>query len=510
MISTRTHSSGETLKFINTLRKTHLSEITKYESVTFIMFLKFLTTIKQNYRGNRRCSFFLSYSLSAFLICFHFIGTIYAQPQVIDKVIAVIGDNVLLLSDLENQKIQHEPSGYVPGSGTSCTLLEDLLFQKLLLNQAQLDSVEISEAQIQSELERRLRFFINQIGSEEKLEEYYQKSISEIKSDFHDLIKDQLLAQTMQQKITGNIKITPAEIKSYFDKIPGDSLPLISSEMEVAQIVKKPVIRDEEKKAVKDKLEALRNRVLKGEDFGTLAYLYSEDPGSAKQNGELGFVTRTALVPEFASVAFSIKPGEVSEIIETDYGYHIIQLIEKRGEQVNVRHILLSPKVAPEDLITAKNYLDSIYTIMNTHDTLTFELAAQLFSDDKDSKMNGGKIINPQTGTIKFDAELLGQYDPMLFFTVEKMKTGEQTQAIIWQKTDGSQAYRIVKLLSRTEPHRANLKDDYQKIQEVALQEKQNDAMKNWIVKKVKKTYIKIENEYKDCKFENHWINIEN
>lgn len=431
----------------------------------------------------------------------------FAQPQLIDKVIAVVGDNVTLRSDLENQKTQYLSSGYEVSENTPCELLEELLFQKLLLHQAQLDSVEVGEAQVQSELDRRLRFFISQIGSEQKLEEYYQKSIAEIKSDFHDLIKDQLLVQTMQQKITGNIKITPAEVKEFYEGIPKDSLPLISSEIEVAQIVKKPVIRPEEKKAIREKLEGLRNRVLKGEDFGTLAYLYSEDPGSARQNGELGFLTRSALVPEFAAVAFSIKPGEISDIVETDFGFHIIQLIEKRGEQVNVRHILLAPKVAPQDLVNAKNYLDSIAGVMKKTDTLTFALAAQLFSDDKDSKMNGGRMINPQTGTTKFESELLGQYDPVLFFATEKMKVGEESQPILWQKPDGSQLYRIVKLISRTEPHRANLRDDYQKIQEVALQEKQGKAMLAWIDKKVKKTYVKLDEDYKDCKFENNWVN---
>lgn len=450
-------------------------------------------------------AFFSRVVFSFLIFSFLFFLPAFSQPRVIDKVIGVIGDNVLLKSDLENQKIQYLSSGYEFTENTPCELLEELLFQKFLLNQAQLDSVEVSEAQIQSELDRRLRYFIAQIGSEKKLEEHYQKSIAEIKSDFHDLIKDQLLAQNMQQKISGNIKVTPAEVKAFFDRIPSDSLPFISSELEVAQIVKKPVIRDEEKKAVRAKLEAIRERVIKGEDFGTLAYLYSEDPGSAKQNGELGLVARGALVPEFASVAFSIKPGEVSEIVESDFGYHIIQLIEKRGEQVNVRHILLVPKVISEDMVIAKNYLDSIARLQNQVDTLSFELAAQLFSEDKESKMNGGRLVNPQTGTTRFESELLGQFDPMLFFAAEKMQPGEKSQPILWQKQDGTQAYRIIKLISRTEPHRANLKNDYQKIQEAALQEKQNKAMKAWIEKKVKRTFVKLDNDYKNCKFENNW-----
>ena len=446
------------------------------------------------------------YSALFLVILLHPVFASLSQPKVIDKVIAIVGDNIILKSDLENQKSQQIQSGAEIPENNECKLLEELLFQKLLINQAQIDSVEVSEAQVQSEIDRRLRFFISQIGSEQKLEEMYKKSISEIKSNFHDLIKEQLLGQNMQQKINGNIKINPGEVKEYYERIPKDSLPLVSSELEVAHIVKKPNIKPEEKKAVKEKLEGLRNRILKGEDFGTLAYLYSEDPGSAKQNGELGFVTRNTLVPEFASIAFTIKPGEVSEIVETDFGFHLIQLIEKRGEQVNVRHILLVPKVNPEDLILAKNYLDSIAEMKKKVDTLTFELSAQLFSEDKDSKMNGGKIMNPQTGTTKFDAELLGQFDPMLFFAAEKMKPGEETQPVLWQKQDGSQAYRIIKLLSRSEPHRANLKDDYQKIQDAALQEKQEKILNNWIDKKIKKTYVKVDDDFNSCKFENNWI----
>jgi len=437
------------------------------------------------------------------------ISAAFSQPkqaEVIDKISAVLGENIVLKSELEAQYQQFLISGYPTEDNSRCILFEDLLFQKLLLNQAQLDSLEVNDSQVQSELDRRIRYFVTQIGSEKKLEEYYQKSIGEIKDEFHDLIKEQLLVQQMQQKITSNVKITPAEVKAYFNTIPEDSLPYIDSEVQVAQIVKKPPMSEAEKTSVKEKLEGFRQRILKGEGFGTLAVLYSEDPGSAKKSGELGFVSRQELVPEFAAVAFRLKKDEVSEIVETEFGYHILQMIERRGEQVNVRHILLTPKVSPEDLQKAKNYLDSITGLMKEVDTLTFEIAAGKFSDEEETKMNSGLMVNPQTGTTKFESELLGQYDPTLFFAIEKMEVGDISQPIIWQKADGSKAYRLVKLVNRTQPHLANMKEDYQKIQDASLMEKQNRMILKWIDKRIQKTYIKIDEEFKDCIFENNWF----
>jgi peptidyl-prolyl cis-trans isomerase SurA len=432
---------------------------------------------------------------------------LYSQPesQVIDKVIAVVGESIVLKSELEKSMQQYLQSGEPVTNNTRCELFEDLLFQKLLLNQSQIDSVEVSENQIQNEIDRRLRYFINQIGSEKKLEEYYQKSIAEIKAEFHDIVKEQLLVQTMQGKINANVKVTPAEVKSFYDKIPKDSLPFISSEIEVAQIVKKPPVSEEEKKAVKEKLESIKKRIKQGEDFGTLAVLYSEDPGSSRKNGDLGFVTRATLVPEFAAVAFKLKEGQVSDIVETEYGFHVIQMVERRGEEARLKHILIAPKISPQDLIKSKEFLDSLYAVFTKTDTISFESIALQYSDDKDSKMNGGKLVNPVSGTTKFSADILGQYDPSMFFAIEKMKDGEITPPALYIRQDGSKAYRIIKLISRTEPHRANLKDDYQAIQEVAQLQKQEKAMTDWMVKKIAKTYISINDDLKNCSYQVNW-----
>jgi len=430
--------------------------------------------------------------------------TTNAQEKVVDQIIGVVGSNIILQSELESQYLQYLAQGLEPSPSSRCEILEDMLFQKLLINQAQIDSVEVTEAQVESELDKRMRYFINQLGSEKALEDYLGKSILQIKADYKDEIKGLLLAQQMQSKITGKVVVTPAEVRSYFNQIPTDSLPFINSEVEVGQIVKMPPLSKEEKQNVKDKLQNIRERILKGEDFSTLAILYSEDPGSAKNGGELGFVNREDLVPEFAAVAFNLKGSEVSNVIESPYGYHILQLISRRGEQVNVRHILLTPKVSSADLTKAQVYLDSIYSLMLKYDTLNFEKAALRFSDDAETKNNAGLIINPQTGTTKFETQEL---DPAIFFTIDKLKLGEFSRPVRMQTKDGKSAYRILYLKSRTLPHRANLKEDYQRIQNVAMTQKQAKIVSDWVKKKKSTTYIKIDEEFKSCDFRYKWIN---
>lgn len=428
------------------------------------------------------------------------------EGQGIDRVIGIVGENIILRSEVEAQYVQFAASGAPVTKNTRCDLYEDLLYQKLLLNQAKIDSIEIGEAQIQSEIDRRLRYFVAQLGSEKKLEEFYDKSIVEIKEEFHDLIEEQLMIQAMEGKITDGVTNTPAEVREYFNSIPKDSLPHINSEVVIAQIVKKPPISEKEKLKAKMKLEGIRERIMKGEDFGTMAVLYSEDPGSAKNNGELGFTPRSAFVPEFSAMAFRMKEDQISEIVETEYGYHVLQLLGRRGDEVNVRHILISPKVNPQDLVTAKQYLDSIQNIINTEDTMTFELAAKLFSDDKETKQNGGKLVNLVTGTSTFEMDQLGQMDPTISFTLDKMEPGDISKPMVTQLADGTQAYRLIKLVKRTKPHVANLTDDYQKIQEVALMKNQSERLERWINKKIEKTYVRIDEDFQQCEFQNNWV----
>lgn len=433
----------------------------------------------------------------------------YAQKEgrIIDQIVAVVGNQIIKQSDINSQLQQLQNQLKEQGDTTKineCEILEDLIFEKLMLDQAQRDSIEVSEAQVEAELDRRIRFFVMQIGSEKKLEEYYGKSINSIKDEFRTAIKNQLLIQQMQQKITGNVTVTPAEVKAFYKRFPEDSLPFVNAEVEIGQIVVEPTISKEAKAAAKEKINTLRERILKGENFSTLAILYSEDPGSARKGGELGLVPRGTFVPEFEAAAFNLKPGEVSKIIETEFGYHILQLIERRGEQINVRHILITPKLDGSDLLRAKNRIDSIYAILKA-DTLSFAEVAIRYSDDKATKDNGGLIINPLTNTTRFE---MNQIDPSIFFVIDKLKVGEFSEPQIFQTQGGKQAYRILYLKTRTEPHRANLKDDYQRLQEAALAFKQNEITRKWISKKLQTTYLRIIPEYTSCYFETFSIPV--
>lgn len=431
-------------------------------------------------------------------------GAFAQSKTVVDKIVAVVGSNLILKSDVDNEYQQYVTQGYAADDDTRCSVIEELLFQKLLINQAVLDSVEITEAQVEGELEQRINYFIKQIGSEQKLEEYYGKSISQIKEDFRGDIKKLLLAKSMQAKITNDIKVTPADVRAYFNSIPPDSLPLLNSEVEVGQITKKPPISEAEKQRVKEKLNEMRERIVKGEDFSTLAVLYSEDPGSARNGGELGLLNRNELVPEFAAEAFTLKGKEVSKIVESQFGYHIIQLIDRKGELINVRHILLVPKTSGADLLKAQIFCDSVHQLI-LKDSLNFADAAFKFSDDSESKNNGGIIPNPQTGSSKFET---AELDPTTFFTIDKLKVGEISEPVIMQTPDGKKAYRLLYLKSRSEPHRANMKDDYQRVQNIALSLKQNKVIDTWIKNKLKTTFVKIDEEYKSCNFKHDWFTV--
>lgn len=436
-------------------------------------------------------------------------NVLQAQPdekKLIDKVVAVVGERLILRSQLEQQYTQYARSGMEVDENTHCVLFEELLFQNLLVHKALKDSLEVSDDEVEGEINRRLDYFVNQIGSIERLEQFYGKSINEIRREFSDEIRDQLLMQQAQGKITMDVKVSPKDVREFYNKIPTDSLPYINSEVEVAHIVIEPIVSDEEKERIKERLRGFKTRVEKGEDFGTLAYLYSEDPGSAKKNGELGFMTRGMLVPEFAAAAFSLSPGQMSDIIETEYGFHIIQAISIRGQEMNARHILLKPNILPQDLSYTKSTLDSIRKRILENDSISFESLAARHSNDKDSKQNGGKMVNPQTGNAKFEVDMLNQVDPGLFFVLDKMKVNEISEPVVYQKRDGSKAYRIVKLLKITEPHRANLKDDYQRIQAAAKAEKEKRILDEWIQDRIKETYIRIDESFQSCIYQHNWF----
>ena len=427
------------------------------------------------------------------------------ENMIIDEVVAVVGKNIILASDIENQYFQYRLQSGVMGGQSSvrCQMLENMLFQKLLLDQAEIDSVEVTDLQIQQTMDQRLRYFIAQLGSRERFEEYYGKSIAEFEEEFRDEVKNQLLVESVRNDIVAKVAVTPSDVKNFFRNIPADSIPLVNSEVVIGEIVRTPPVSLEQKLLIKERLRDLRARVLAGENFSTLAIMYSEDPGSSKKGGELGFYGRGELYKEFEAVAFKLDKGEVSEIVETSAGFHIIQLIERKGEYVNVRHILLRTKVAPEDLAVAKAYLDTVANQVRS-DSISFDEAVLKYSD-ADNKNSGGLLINPMTGTTRFEVSDL---DPQVSFVVDKLQEGEISNPVLMQIEDGREAYRLLYLKKRTLPHRANLNEDYNRIQEWALIEKQTGAFREWVNKKAGKTYVRLNQKYRDCEFEYDWYGL--
>ncbi len=440
----------------------------------------------------------------SFIISFLAFGQETEQkPQtVLDEVVAVVGKNIILQSDIETQYLQYRMQGYIEGSTSKikCKILKEMIFQKLLLNQADIDSTVVSPVQVEQELDRRFRYYINQFGSQEKLEEYYHKPVDQFKEEMRDIIGDQLLQQDVQSGITKNVTITPKEIKAFYRDIPKDSLPLINTAYEVSEIIKIPPVSTQEKLAVKERLLGLRNRILKGESFSTLAILYSEDPGSAKKGGELGMYGHGELYPEFEAVAYGLKEGEISGIVETEAGYHIIQMIEKKGDFINVRHILLRPKISPLALQKASHKLDSIRNLIQK-DSLSFKVAALRFSDGQ-NRFNGGVIINPKSGNEKFQADEL---DPKVFYVIDKLKVGEVSRAVSYTTDDNKQAYRILKLVNKIAPHTANMTQDYDVIQNAAMAKKKRAVIDEWVKKRAAKTYIHISDKYDVCPYFEKW-----
>jgi peptidyl-prolyl cis-trans isomerase SurA len=427
-----------------------------------------------------------------------------AQPQVLDKVIAIVGKNPLLLSEVETNFLQQKEKKEV-GENARCKTFEDLLFQKLLLAQADRDSITATDAEVEGELTRRIQYYVGMLGGEEKFEAFYGKRISVFKDELRDDVRNQLMAQKMQQKITGETKLTPSEVKAFYNTLPIDSLPLVNSELEIGHIVRKPPVSDDAKAAVRAQLEIYRQRVVNGESISVIAALYSEDPGSAKNGGYYEF-GRGQMVPEFEAISFRLKAGEISEIFESSYGYHFIQSVARKGEMVQVRHVLMSPKISQLEILKAKEELDSIREII-VSGKMTFAEAALKFSTDNDTKQNGGLLINPNANSTKWELDEIGEMDQnLVLFLENEMKIGDVSPVIQYVGADAKQAWRIVYLKSRTDPHKANMNDDYLKLLNMATYGKQKTLIENWITKKSKSTYIKIDDEFKACKLEYNWI----
>ena len=441
-----------------------------------------------------------------FLYLIFFVSSLAALAQQnIDKTIAVVGKYIVMRSDLEREFKGMRTDGIKITDSVRCAMLDELMYQKLLIAQADKDSVRVKDEQVDAEMDRRMNYYLGQFGSEEKFEAFYGKTVKQYKEEMRDDIHNILVAQQMQQKVVSDIKVSPSDVRAYYNSIPSDSLPLINTEVEIGQLVKKPAVSDEAKKVAREKLEGYRQRVVSGEmSMATIAALYTEDPGSAKTGGRYDNIARGQFVPEFEAVAFRLKPGEISEIFESSFGYHFIQLIARRGELVDVRHLLVTAKVSNQDILDAKTALDTIYQSI-VDGKITFCAACAKYSDDKDTKNNCGIVQNVSAGSTRFEIEEIGAVEPNLVPMLDKLEVGSVTKPIINQAQDGKQSFKIVYLKTRTEPHKANLKDDYQRIQNLAQMHKQKSIIDTWVNKKLRGVYVHIDDDYKNYPFRHSW-----
>ena len=424
-----------------------------------------------------------------------------AQKNIIDEVIWVVGDESILKSQVEEQKLRAQYENTPIQGDPYCVIPEQIAIQKLFLHQAALDSVVVSEATVMNQVESRLNYFISQIGSKEKMEEYFHKSTLALREDLRDMIREQQIIQQMQQKLVGDIKSTPADVRRYFKELPTDSIPTVPAQVELQLVSFEPPVAIEEINRIKDRLRDFTERVNSGKgDFSVLARLYSEDTESAKRGGELGFMGRGQLVPEFAQVAFNLQdPKKVSRIVQTEFGFHIIQLIEKRGDRINCRHILLKPHVSIDEKSKAIHNLDSISNLIR-EDKLTFEHAVMNFSQDKNTAMNAGLMLNEKSGTSKFEYQDL---PPEVAKIVYDMHVGEVSKPFsMINKTSNKDVVAIVKVKSKVDNHKANLLDDYQMLKSYYEGKKKQEFLNNWIIKKQKETYISIDPAWQNCTFQ--------
>ena len=427
-------------------------------------------------------------------------SVMYGQDHVIDEVVWVVGDEAILKSDVEEARMNAQYEGRKFEGDPYCVIPEELAIQKLYLHQAVLDSIEVSESEVLQRVEMMTNQYIQMIGSKEKMEEYFNKTATQIREAMRENVKNGLTVQKMQQKLIGDIKITPAEVRRYFKDLPQDSVPYIPTQVEVQIITSQPKIPLDEIEDVKRRLREYTDRVNKGEmDFSTIALLYSEDKGSAMRGGEIGFKGRGELVPEYANVAFNLQdPKKVSKIVESEFGFHIIQLIEKRGDRINTRHILLKPKVNEKDLTSARARLDSIADDIRKN-KFSFDEAASIISHDKDTRNNHGLMPNPQTNTSKFEMQQLPQE---IAKVVDGMNVGEISKAFTMvNEKDGKEVCAIVKLKSRINGHKATITDDYQNLKEIVMDKRREEMLEKWIVEKQKHTYVRINDNWKNCSF---------
>jgi peptidyl-prolyl cis-trans isomerase SurA len=425
----------------------------------------------------------------------------YAQSEesesgvVVDKIIAKVDNYIILKSELERAYLDYLSRGEARGSDAKCQMLQSLVVNKMLVAQSEIDSIYVEDAEVNQSLNRRMSVMVQQFGGEAEIEKAYEKSMEQIRSEVFDNIKEQLTIQKMQSELTNSLKVTPAEVRKFFKGFPGDSLPYFPTEVTVAQIVINPKPGKIQRDNVRNLMLDIRSRIENGASFSDLARQYSQDPGSAAKGGQLPFYSRGELAPEYEASVLSMKPGELSMPIETQFGFHLIELQEKRGNTFRSRHILISPQPSPSDLLKSEKYLDSLRTRI-VNDSISFQAAAKEYSDDQLTSSAGGFFQDAQSGSLKVPTD---QLDPNIFFTIDTMKIGKITQPLKFQQQDGSYAFRILYYKSRIPPHQANLDQDYQRIAAAALSKKQNLRISKWFEQARNNVFIEIDPEYDYC-----------
>ena len=435
------------------------------------------------------------------------IGLLDAQPIVLDKIAAQIGDNIILLSDLKIQEMQAKEAKVEIDSAFDCRMLEELMIEQVLVNQAKLDSIIIPDEQVDADMENRLRLIQQQMGGRQKLEEFYGMTYSEIKDKFRESIRSKMLADEMRNTITLGLSVTPKEVTSFFNALPVDSIPYINMQLGFQQIVIYPEITKEDKKTAYAKLAGLRNEiVVSGKSFESMARLYSMDPGSAPMGGKIA-ATKGMMVPQFESTVFKLKPNEISEIIETEFGYHIIKLLSRAGEDFVCLHILIRPEFSIQAVNRASQRMDSCYRMLKMNE-LTWEQAVARFSNDASTKQNKGIITNPKNASQMWDMSDLNEIDQQIYLLTDAMEEGDVTQPNLYMDfMTREQGIRIVRLMKRVPAHKANLNDDYALIKQAAEIDKRTRILNKWVDSKLGNAYIRIDSEYLACPFQHQWIN---
>ncbi|MDG1798335.1 MAG: peptidylprolyl isomerase [Flavobacteriales bacterium] len=432
---------------------------------------------------------------------FNLLIQIGISQEVIDQVVAIVGENPILYSEIQGQKLQILQQGGELDGNIDCYLIDEFMTQQLLIHQAEIDSLEVTEEMVKVELDQRIQYFSAQVGGTEALEEFYGQSIEEIKEEFFEQIEDKMKAQKMQQEVTGNISVSPSEVRSFFYKIPFDSVPFINSKVKVSQLVIAPEITYGQKEATKKKLRKIKNRIYSNEiSFSVAAEFYSNDPGSKANGGNFGWVSRGDFVPEFDAIAYTIPLNTVSDVFESPFGFHILKIEKRRGEQYYGSHILIKNEVNEEDLKNLKERCTSIFDELRA-DKISWANAIKTHSTLKNNSANG-IIFNESTGDMYWDMENI---DKSLFVGINNIDIGEFSEPLYYQDSKGNIGYRILKLEDRTTPHKANLDDDYEYIQKFALNEKQMNEMDDWVNKSAKNTFIEINDIFKKCDFKDKW-----